>query len=227
MEQEIAIIGMGRMGGLLTAKLSPHYRLKVWDRNSRKIDQMVRIHTAEALDGIARLKCETVIAALPDQGVLEVAGQLKENGFRGILINIATSLPRREVEKVSGMVTVVSAKFIGHYQEIKGGEPPLIVVDSPLEAAAQKVLAVMSKIGPAITGPEEWVTRLNRLASRAGIRAAIALGEEMRQEDLPLFLWETAVRNVCAGTMRAYAAGDIGPFAQKIVQELTNPAENE
>lgn len=220
--ERIAIIGAGRMGSLLARKFSRKYKILVHDQNDKLAHQVALSVGGLAVELAGTTEAEAIILALPTTAVLPVVRSL--TGLIGpehILINVATTMPKREIEEtVSNASQVVSAKIIGHAMEIEAGEKPVVVIDSQSPASGEKAAQIFGLLGSTLQGTEATVELLNTIASAEGIKAALRIRKKMRQNGLPAQLFEVAVRNVAAGTMKAFASGDVGPFAQKIVEQF-------
>ena len=222
---QIGIIGLGRMGSFLAEQFADKYDLLLFDINSERKNDMASKLKASAAEKLSEMNnAGIIIMALSTEALPKAAEELgafldKEN----ILVNIATTLPREEVEEaVPGNIKVVSAKIVGHAKEMRLGIKPIIVVDGPEAEAVQEVKAIFKELGRVVETKEEYVAKMNSIASEEGIKAALQIKKIMEQEGLPIDWWETAVHLVAAGTMKAFASGDIGPFARRLMDKMEN-----
>ena len=220
--KKVVIVGIGRMGETLADKLRGKVSLFLYDVNhtkAKKIAQELNVQTAD-LNELAEM--EIVILALP-AGVMTKAVQEMKSYFKAdvILVNIATSCPQKAIVDAMGSgEQVVSAKFVGHAKEIKAGEIPTIVIDAPSEQLGSVVADILAPIGKIIFASEDIVAKLNTLAAEEGIRAALRVKRKMIHLGLPEELFLPAVRGVAAGTMKAYAVGDAGPFVKELAEKI-------
>jgi len=220
---KVTIVGAGRMGTALAVKLAKENELFVYDRDPGKTHMaavMVGCRAAESLADCAQ--GDILILALPSEVMVEAVTELLPYlAPHHILVNVATTTPRSRIEAVvEDRCAVVSAKFIGHAKEIAGGEIPQIIVDAPVPAHGQQVAALFRAIGPVEFGDENIVQRLNTMAATEGIRAAWSIKRKMVEQGIPKQYFAVAVRTVAAGTMKAYASGDAGPFVLDIINRL-------
>jgi len=218
----VGIIGVGRMGRQLAEKLRGHFDLWLYDN-----DNKIAAATADELSvHEARFEqlfdLEVLILALPAEVMPEMVKRLAPSlSTKQILVNIATNQKREPLQKlIAGETKVVSAKIVGHAREIAAGEAPTIIVDGDEGEETEKISHIFWHFGTVQQGSEDLVEVLNTLASGEGIKAAYTIKKKMLQEGITLSLWETAVRNVAAGTMKAFASGDVGPFASGIIREM-------
>lgn len=224
----IGVIGSGRMGRVLAGKLAPHYNLLVYDRDGEKAQEVAVTTGGRATDLEGVIGVPVMILALPAEAipkaVEELLPYLRTNQ---LLVNIATTMQKTIIEEIlKGRCPVVSAKIIGHAKEISGGEPPMVVIDAPDLALGQRVAAIFRHLGPTVFDQEDVVQRLNVLASTEGIKAALSIEEKMRKAGIPQQYLIPAIRGVAAGTMKAFAAGDAGPFVQALIRQIQGEKES-
>ena len=224
----VGIIGIGRMGAQLAKIFADHCDLWLYDQDSKRSDAVAKelgVKTAQYAD---LFSLEALVVALPtpvmETAFEQLAGKVKKNQ---VLVNIATTQPKEPLEAIIGnKAKVISAKIIGHAYEIAQGEKPIVVVDGEDYSSVQKVVELFKNLGEVVTGDEAIVPKLNSMASAEGIKAAYIIKEAMQAEGIPMEFWKAAVRNVAAGTMKAYASGDAGPFARQVIAEMEG-VENE
>lgn len=226
--ETVAIVGAGRMGSLIARKISPHYNLILIDSNMRRCGML-----AKELGGIATTEysfiseADFIIIALPASAIspaLEKARSFLKSGQ--ILINISTDKETDSLTSIRGLCEPVSAKIIGHALQIDSGELPLVVIDGKDEKIKNKVAEIFGRIGVVTFGPEKLVRQINNIASEEGIRAALNIQKRLKELAIPDEYISFAIRNVACGTMNAFALGDAGPFAQKIINELKKEGGN-
>ncbi|MDK2835380.1 MAG: hypothetical protein PWP21_157 [Thermosediminibacterales bacterium] len=224
--EKIAIVGAGRMGRILIDKLTSWFDLLVIDKDYKKLELVNKEYNIKTTDNLNAVSlADLIILALPGDAVQPVI-ELMNNYIRDnqIIVNIATNVTLEMISQKLKSNKLVSAKIIGHFHEIKSGEIPIVVLDNVLPYSDLKriesLLSVFSKIGITVFGNEKMVKKINTIASEEGIRAAFYIKEKLKKEGIPEDLIRFAIRNVASGTMKAFASGDIGPFAQKIIQKI-------
>lgn len=225
----VGIIGLGRMGKLLAKRIDGHCSLLLYDRDQENASRVGSGLSASVVNIGQLVHADMIILALPTVAVLPAAKELLAVLSRTdqVLVNIATSQNTKQLaDIVDHRAKVVSAKIIGHAKEIEQGEIPVIMVDGPDEDAIIMVADIFKSLGNVEQGPEDLVQSLNALASAEGVRAAYRIRRKMQVEQIPERFWETAVRNVAAGTMKAFASGDVGPFARQVIDEMEGEDEH-
>jgi pyrroline-5-carboxylate reductase len=221
----VAIIGGGRMGSLLVSLLSPHHKIICIEKDKAKGCKLFLNYGIMVSDKLEfTVKADIIILALPSEAIPAAIKDLAEFTRPGqILINIATS---NDTSKIRSSVNIplISAKIVGHFQEIANGEAPLILIDpGDMPRNHENILTVaevFSKVGIITFGNEKTVLALNSIASEEGLRCAYAIKQRLNSSDIPEDLYSFAIRNVAAGTMKAFANGEAGPFAQKIIEKI-------
>jgi hypothetical protein len=84
---------------------------------------------------------------------------------------------------------------------------------------------LFSKVGTVVFGDVQQVALINTVSSEEGIKTALRIKERLLKQNIPEELIDFAIRNVAAGTMKAFTEGDIGPFAQKIIEAFNKSKE--
>lgn len=216
--KKIAIVGCGRMGSFLAGKLAPKYELYVYDQVVENALQLAESCGAKAVVEKEDLKeAQVIILALATEVVPKAVQELASNfGENAVIVNIATTLPHSQLVT---KLKKVSAKIIGHAKEMAVGERPVIIVEGDDPASEKLVMEIFSHVGPVEKGNSHLVMAINTLASKQGIITALNIQKELEKMDVSDQIIKAAIRNVAAGTMKAFALGDVGPFAQAIVDQ--------
>lgn len=223
MEKVMGLMGAGRMGEAVAQRLRGKAMLLINDVDQEKARNLAEKVGGQAVELDQLGKAPMIIMALPAEVMAEATASLKGViSADTLLLNIATSCPKQVLIDVLGNAKqVVSVKFVGHAKEMLQGEDPTIVVDAPDEMTASKVTEVFKPLGKVILGSEEVVAQLNVLGATEAVRTALRIKAEMEKMGLPLDLYEAVIRGVTAGTMKAYASGDMGPFVQSLVEKIS------
>jgi len=221
--QTIAIIGVGRMGGLIADKISPFYDLILIDKDARRCGLLAKQLEATATTEYSLLsQADCIILALPaaiiPEAIKEISPFLQREQ---LLINISTDTEMSVFKPVKGLCKLASAKIIGHALQMAGGELPMIIVDAEDEHDRRRTAEIFGKIGTVGFGKEKVVMEINHIASEEGIKAAYNIKKRLKELNIPDEYLSFAIRNVACGTMNAFALGDAGPFAQKIIKQIS------
>lgn len=223
---KIAIVGTGKMGSLLAERLAgPGREILLIGREPLKTYQAAReagcrAGTLEMAAGAAG--AAVVILALPAAAVLPVAKQLEPYlGPGTLLVNIATSAPTEPIRQaVAGRgVKVAGVRFIGHALETRRGEIPILAVATDDEGVFSCLSEIFGPLGPVVRGEDDLAQKINTAATRAGIRTALALEKELATLGIEKDFLHTAIVNVAAGAMKAYARGELGDFARQLAAQ--------
>lgn len=219
----IGLIGIGRMGRILARQLAGHVELCLFDRDAKKMNLLaeeLNISTANNLEDI--VKMEKVILAVPDHEVvscIKVFNQMKEPLT---VINIATNVAQHMLERMAAPhVKCICVKFIGHADEMALGERPVIIVNQFPADIVPQLVEVFQVVGQVVVGRADLVHTINTLAAERAIEAAVGIEEALKQKSITdEVLIKSAIRQVAAGILKAYADGNMGPFAREIVQSV-------
>ena len=226
---KIGLVGIGRMGRVLAGLLARQVDLCIFDRNTDQMNfvaEELQVSTVDTLEEMTGMN--TVILAVPD---LEVVSCIKV--FNSInkplsVINIATNASQDMLNNIAAShVKCICAKFVGHADEIALGHLPVIIVNqSPAELVAQTV-EIFQLVGQVITGKADIVHTINTIAAQKAIEASVSIEELLKEKKIyePAII-KSAIRQVAAGILKAYADGNMGPFAREIVQSVKNKNKN-
>ena len=220
---KVGLIGLGRMGQILAKKIAGQAELCVFDRGegrARRLADQLGVSAADRLADIARR--EAVILALPDQEVLRCIQYFNRLSQPLAVISVATNVSQQALEEAARPpVRCISVKFIAHAGEMALGAEPVIIVNEKPEELAEIAADLFSAVGRVIVGRSDMVSSVNIAAAEAALTAAVQIEENLRLQGITdEFIVKSAIRQVAAGILKAYANNDLGPFARKVVQSL-------
>lgn len=221
--KQVGLIGVGRMGEVLSEKLAGHINLKIFDRDESHMQEVadsLGVQTAASLEELA--DWGPVILVVPDREVINLIKDFNQMGRPLSVINVATNVAQPVLEMTaSPQVKCIGAKFVAQAREIAlGAEPVIIVNERPAELVeiAREILAPVGKI---FVGSADVVTYINTQAAEKALTAAVLLEETLRcQPYINTDMIKSAIRQVAAGVLKAYADDDLGPFAREIVRAI-------
>lgn len=218
----IAVIGTGRMGGLISRKLSGSHDLILIDMNLRSCGELAKELGALGTREYSLIdKADFIITALSHlvmpQAVEELSKYIKPNQ---VVINVSTDNEMDTFEPIKDKCILAYAKIIGHAKEIGLGELPAILVGSDNDEVKQKVAGIFSRMGVVCFGDEKTVKTVNKIASEEGVKAAFLLQQRLEELNIPKEYISFAIRNVASGVMNAYALGEAGPFVENIISKI-------
>lgn len=219
----IGLVGIGRMGKVLAKGLAEHRELCLFDRNIEQMDRVakeLKISTVKNLEEIAKMG--TVILAVPDHEVvscIKVFNQIKEPLT---VINIATNVAQHMLESIAAPhVKCICIKFIGHADEMALGEKPVIIINQFPADIVPQMVEIFQVIGQVLVGTADLVHTINTIAAEKALEAAVGIEETLKQQNITnQVMVKSAIRQVAAGILKAYADGSMGPFAREIVHSV-------
>jgi pyrroline-5-carboxylate reductase len=221
---QIGIVGIGRMGRVLAVRLAEAAELTLYDV---KLDQLAEVAAATGAKAGASLEeavlGDAVILALPDREVIDCLKELNQIRHSPItVINVATNVAQSVLEHTAAPhVRCISAKFIGQAGEMAAGARPVIVVHEKPEELVALTVEIFSHVGDVLTGNSDVVTTINTIAAEKAIEAAVLIEESLRMKGFSNpAIAKSAIGQVAAGIVKAYAADNLGPFAREIVHSV-------
>lgn len=225
----VGLVGLGRMGQVLAKKLAGRGNLCVFDRGfgrARRLADELNISAADCLADI--VEQDAVILALPEQEVLRCIQYFNQLKQSLVVINVATNVSQQALNETAELpVRGIGVKFIGHAGEMALGLEPVIVVEEKPAELAEFAANLFRPVGTVMFGRSDMVSVINGAAAEAALTAAVQIEKTLRfqgvnNEDMI----KSAIRQVAAGILKAYANNDLGPFAQKVVDSLNLKGNN-
>lgn len=220
---KIGLVGVGRMGRVLAKLLAGHVELCLFDRNLGEMNKLaveLNVTTVHNLEDI--VKNETVILAVPDHEVVSCIKVFNQIKSPVRVINIATNVAQPMLEKMAAPhVKCICIKLIGHADEIGLGEKPVIIVNEFPADLVPEMVEIFQNVGQVLVGKADVVHFINTIAAEKALEAAVGIEESLKRQQItdPLII-KSAIRQVAAGILKAYADGNMGPFAREIVQSV-------
>jgi len=221
----IGLVGVGRMGRVLANLLARNQELCLFDKDTEQMNliaKQLHLSTVNHLEEIVKMK--TVILAVPDHEVVSCITLFNQIKSPITVINIATNIGQHMLDKIAAPhVKCICVKFIGHADQMAIGQRPLIIVNQmPIDLASQMV-EIFQVVGQVIVGRADIVHTINTIAAEKALEAAVGIEEMLKEEHItePIII-KSAIKQVAAGILKAYADEDMGPFAREIVQSVKN-----
>jgi len=225
----VSVVGCGRMGSFLAERFNSDYELIVVDKNlnaATRLSNKLKCLGSNSYDVLD--DADIIVLALPTEVMVEAVKQIIQKLTKSpVVVNIATTASDTEIEKtLKKNINLISAKIIGHAAEMRKGERPIIIIDESKDLKTKlEVARLFSKVGTVVFGNVQQVALINTVSSEEGIKTALRIKERLLKQNVPEQLIDFAIRNVAAGTMKAFTEGNIGPFAQKIIEEFNKNKE--
>lgn len=220
---QVGLIGIGRMGRELAKRLKDKVELVIFDRDSallRVVGSELAVRTAGSIEELADLG--TVVLAVPDQEVINCIKDYNQLKVPLVIINIATNVARHVLEETAARhVRCIGVKFVGHAGEMMLGMNPVIIIDSEPADLIGTAQQVFSQVGQVFIGNADLVSYINNMAAEKALEAAVSIEDGLRQQGVaePQII-KSAIRQVAAGIMKAYADDNMGPFARQVIRAV-------
>ena len=176
--------------------------------------------TANSLEEAAGLG--TVILAVPDPEVISCIKVFNELKKPLTVINVSTNVAQHVLAATAAAhIKCIGVKFVGHADEIMHGQDSIIIVnDEPAELVtpAREIFRLVGKVR---VGKADLVSVVNTVAAERVLVAAVEIEENLRRQGVvDDEIIRSAIHQVAAGILRAYANGDLGPFAREVVRAV-------
>lgn len=219
----IGLVGIGRMGRVLAELLAEHVELYVFDRNIEQMNRVAKeltISTVTSLEDMAAI--ETIILAVPDREVISCIKVFNQQERPITVINIATNVGQHMLSQMAAPhVKCICVKFIGHADEMALGLRPVIIVNKSPAEVVPLAVEIFQLVGQVLIGTADLVYTINTVAAEKAIVAAVEIEEALKQKNIidPIIV-KSAISQVAAGIIKAYADGDLGPFAREIAHSV-------
>ena len=219
----VGLIGVGRMGKVLAGKLASHVNLKIFDRDENRLLTVSRQLGVTAAANLGELvELGTIILVVPDREVISLIKEFNQLGQPINIINVATNVTKDVMaETASAHLRCIGTKFVAQAKEMAQGAEPIIIVDEEPAELAALVQAIFAPVGKIIFGQADCVAYINTQAAEQALTAAVLIEETLcRQAYASPDVIKSAIRQVAAGIMKAYADDDLGPFAREVVSAV-------
>lgn len=220
---QVGLIGVGRMGRELARRLKDHVELTIFDHDAAflaTIQGELGIPAAGSIDELAAIG--TVILAVPDPEVINCIKDFNQLKTPIAVINIATNVAQHVLdEAATPPVRCIGVKFVGHAGEMSLGLDPVVIVNSQPAELVPLAKEIFAPIGHLVVGKADIVSFINTTAAEKALEAAVYIEEGLRQQGVSdPDIVKSAIRQVAAGVLKAYADQDLGPFARNVVRAV-------
>ena len=221
----IGLVGIGRMGKVLAKLLAGHGELCLYDRNIDQMNQIAEELNASTVEDLEEIvKMGTVILAVPDHEVVSCIKVFNQIQSPLIVINIATNVAQHMLEQMAAPhVKCICVKFIGHADEMALGSKPVIIINEFPADIVPQMVEIFQGIGHVLVGRADVVHTINTIAAEKALEGAVRIEEALQRQGITdQSIIKSAIGQVAAGILKAYADGNLGPFAREIVQSVKN-----
>jgi len=224
---KISVIGAGRMGRILAARMSAEHEVSVYDANSQDANTVAESLKLKVMDSLAEMDADAVVLAVPDSAVGPCINELHKTHRDWNVFSVATSISREMLAAMPGdNVRRLNVKIIGHAGEMSRGLEPVIVIDNGDSEMVQIAQQIFSSVGKVLQGEADQVKQINSVATGEALKAAVEIERVLNSAGIiDPELIKGALSQVAPGVLRAYAEDDLGPFARNIVNAIRDRAD--
>ena len=224
---KISVIGAGRMGRILAARMSAEHDVSIYDANSQDAKVVAESLKLKVIDSLAEMDADAVVLAVPDSAVGPCINELHKTHKRWNVFSVATTISREILAAMPGEnVRRLNVKIIGHAGEMNRGSQPVIVIDNGDDKMVQMAQQIFALVGNVLHGDADQVKQINSVATGEALRAAVEIERVLKSVGIvDPELIRGALSQVAPGVLRAYAEDDLGPFARNIVNAIRDRAD--
>lgn len=216
----LAIIGPGKLGKILfQAAAGPRLVIGRTPEHLEPFRDRAELGVSTRPEDAAQ--CRVTAVAVPAGACGEVFEALCPKLPQGhILLNFSTNwdIPRELVQRYPQLY-LLNAKLAGSAVGISHGLTGLVVTDAPSQQVLDRARECLPGL-ELIIGDPAAVKGINTRATRAALSAAVELERELAAQGVPEAIIRAAAGCLMPGVLIAYQSGQLGAFAQKIVDEL-------
>lgn len=213
---KVALIGAGRLAGLLAARLPAGCRKVIIGRHRSRAAALADEVGGIASDQFSAVRgCAAVLLAVPGTAVERVIQDLAPHLDPGaLLVNMATDLPTAAVAAVFPRLRIGAAKLLGDVRELTLGAPGLVVLDHLEPADEERVRWLLAGLGTAIAGDEDLVSSVTGTMTEVLAATAETLRRRLVELGLERGLARQVVGSLGPGVFRSLTEGPAVPAAR-------------
>lgn len=213
MSRRVCVLGAGRFGRALAVRLRPSCQVALADAEPRRTKQFAKQHDLGFLyPREIGAWAELIAVCVPPQEVARALREPARQGTGALCVNMATSVPTRELAADPGLrgLRLAGLKPVGQFTAVARGVPALFVTASTEHHPLLR--EVFGGLGEVVVGDEDAVAAVNRTATAHALRACDALTAELARTVPDDRVVRAAVRNVFAGTALDYPPDPANPY---------------
>ena len=218
----IGLVGTGRMGKILAARLAVDHEVILHDADNEGARAVAASLGLRAVGSLLEFDVDAIVLALPDAAVGSCIGQLRELVREAMVFSVATNISREMLAQMGDKkIRCLNVKFIGHAGEMGRGAWPVLIIDNGPAELVEAARLIFAAAGDVVVGEADTVKQINSIATEEALKAAVAVELALRKagvEDARMI--RSALSQVMTGVLRAYSEDDLGPFARGIVSAL-------
>ncbi|MFF2910182.1 NAD(P)-binding domain-containing protein [Paenibacillus sp. NPDC057934] len=222
-EIKVGIVGVGKLGKVLAAKLSTTCSLYVCDLNeeaAQAISSAFRCNW-DQIDKVAA-KCDYLFLALPPTIIHGFCTQYASCFKSGsTVLNLATSVDSRGLKDSINRddLHVLGLKPVCQSTALEQGQRTIFVTSAEQKILSDELAMLISPLGTIQRGHELTVKEINEAATRRALELIINLKSELMEQDVKEDLIEAAVRSVAVGTLLDYPYQEVNGYIANLLSK--------
>ncbi|HEY5504155.1 MAG TPA: NAD(P)-binding domain-containing protein, partial [Sedimentisphaerales bacterium] len=203
---KIAVIGAGRMGRILAARMATENEVVLYDADINAAKAAAETMQMPAVALLGDLNVDAVVLAVPDSAVKFCIAELLAIDKHWNVFSVATNISREILADMAGTrIRCLNVKIIGHAGEMSRGAKPVIVIDQGNQDMIQLARDVFANVGTVMVGEADQVKQINSVATEEILKAAVLIERVLRSAGIkdPVMI-QGALSEVAPGVLRAY-----------------------
>lgn len=215
---KVGLVGIGKLGSAMMTHWHKHnIPIGIYHPAKMKAEHFVeQFQNGSCLTAENLNKLDVLIIALPAMEVIPFISNLKINRTT-YLINMATTLPTKQIISAWPSLNVHGVKFMGHWKDLKEHGNGLFITEVPLPQHIEELYRYLGKVK---IDREDCLTEVNKLATYYAIQAAIELERVFSEKGIHTEYVKRALTSLAPEVIRSYSEGSLGHFAMEIVKEV-------
>lgn len=220
---KIGLVGIGRLGrAMIKGWQKNGISFGVYHPNEEKAIQFIEPLNQAFLVRESDLNdLDILILALPAKQIAPFIHSIANNSSatRPIMVNMATTVLTKELERELPAIQLYGVKFMGHAQDLFEHGDGLFITETPLP---KEIEQLFTSLGEVKIESEDTLAEINKLATYHAMKAAIEMEAVLLDKKLPEAYINRALSSIAPEIIRGYRQGNFGHFAKEMIKEIKN-----
>lgn len=221
---KVGIVGTGRLGRALGARLAESSEVIAWDVDIKKAKQFAKQWNLEFATDLEQIfVCDLVLLCIPAQAVAEFFLALPSSRtYTCKFVNMASDVdtPLLIEQMHLHRLQVIGLKLIGQFAAVRHGIRSMFVTTDDNLDNRRLLDSVFQSIGDIRTGDERKVREINRAATKLALKFCEEFGSSVRPQAENAHWVSSALKSVVAGTILDYPPDKTNPYTARILSEI-------
>ena len=220
---KIGLVGIGRLGrAMMKLWQQEGISIGVYHPNEEKAAQFIEpFDHAYVVRENDLNDLDIGILALPAKQIISFIKSIDQSSFspKPIMINMATTVLTRDLEKEFPDLELYGVKFMGHAQDLFEHGEGLFITEKRLPKKIEQLYIALGKVR---TESESTLVEINKLATYHGLKAAIEIESIFLDKNIPEDYINQALGSIVPEIIRGYRQGNYGHFAMEMIKQIKN-----